>query len=49
MFLQRGEGLARKFLQVRIFTLVGLTLKLFDIVFVVADHILHVLAIEVGA
>src|SRR5882757_2691391 len=49
VFLQGRQGLAGKFLQIRILTFVRLTLKFFDILFVVADHFLHVLAIEVGA
>src|SRR6478672_8326234 len=49
MFFQCRQRLARELLHVGIFALIGFILKLFDVLFVVADQVTHILAVEFGA
>jgi len=48
MFFQCRQGLARELFHVGIFSLVSLILKLFYVLFMVADHVTHILAVEFG-
>src|ERR1051325_7596854 len=49
MFFQCRQGLARELFLLGIFFLVRLLFKLFFFLFVVADHVTHILAVEFGA
>src|ERR1041384_8623003 len=49
MFFECRQGLARELFHVGIFAFIGFILKLFYVLFMVADRVTHILAIEFGA